>query len=105
MGSDYILPKYSFDKPFDIKMGGLCHKEEQRLSKGPIWYTDGSQTDNGSGAGIHEKLRDMISMSHWGNIPRFSRMKYMQYEPVFRRISGGATSVGASTFYLIARLP
>jgi hypothetical protein len=52
-----------------------------------------------------EKPQGMISMSHWGKIQRFSRMKYMQYEPVFRRISGGATSVGASTFYLIAKVP
>jgi hypothetical protein len=48
-----------------------------------------------------EELKDIISMSHWGNIPQSSR----QYEPVFSRILGGATLVSASTFYLIARLP
>jgi hypothetical protein len=32
-----------------------CHKEEHCLSKGLIWYTDGSTTGNGSGAGIHGK--------------------------------------------------
>jgi hypothetical protein len=57
MGSAYMLPKYSSDKPFDIQMDWeyWCHKEGQCLSKGLIWYTDGSKTDNGSGAGIHGK--------------------------------------------------
>jgi hypothetical protein len=59
MGSDYMLPKYSFEKPFDIKMDWeyWCHKEEQCLSKGHSWYTDGLKTDNGSGAGIHGRTQ------------------------------------------------
>jgi hypothetical protein len=66
MGSDYLLPIYSFEKPFDIQMNwkDWCHKEEQCLSKGLMWYTDGSKTDNGSGAGIHGKtLRHDIYVS------------------------------------------
>jgi hypothetical protein len=54
MGSDYMLPKYSFEKPFQIQVGweDWCHKEEQCLSKVLIWCTEGTKTDNGSGAGI-----------------------------------------------------
>jgi hypothetical protein len=57
MVSDYMLPKYSSDKPFYIQMDweDWCHKEEQCLSKRLTWYTDGSKTDNGSSAGIHGK--------------------------------------------------
>jgi hypothetical protein len=48
-----------------------CHKKEQCLSKGLIWYADFSKTDNGSSAGIHGKPQDMISVSHWGNYHDF----------------------------------
>jgi hypothetical protein len=35
MGSDYMLPKYSFEKPFDIQTDWevWCHKEEHRWVK------------------------------------------------------------------------
>jgi hypothetical protein len=87
MGSDYVLPKYSSEKQFDIQMDceHWCHKEEQCLSKGLIRYTDESKANYGSGAAIHGKSQDMISMSYWGNKPRFFRLKYVQQEPVFRR--------------------
>jgi hypothetical protein len=57
MDSDFILLKYSFEKPFDIQMDweDWCHKEQQNLSKGLIWYTDGSKNDKGSGSRIHGK--------------------------------------------------
>jgi ribonuclease HI len=59
MGSDYMLTKYSFEKPHNIQMDweDWFHKEQQCLSEGLTWYADGSKTDNGSGAGIHGKIQ------------------------------------------------
>jgi hypothetical protein len=80
MGSDYMLPKYSFDKPFDVKMDW----EDYVIRKSNVFQKALSGTQMGQKLTMAQvlefmkKLRDMISMSHWGNIPRFSRMKYMQ---------------------------
>jgi hypothetical protein len=45
-GRDYVLRKYSFEKPFDIQMDweDWCHKEEHCVSKDFICCTDGSKT-------------------------------------------------------------
>ncbi|KAL1446432.1 hypothetical protein WDU94_012296 [Cyamophila willieti] len=58
MGSDYMIAKTSFNKT--IKTGTnkpeieWAEKEKALISKGClVWYTDGSKTEEGSGAGIH----------------------------------------------------
>jgi ribonuclease HI len=55
MGSDRMLPKLTFDKPFKVLINWEEWKqmEQQCLTKGLVWYTDGSKTDTGTGAGIH----------------------------------------------------
>lgn len=52
MGSDYMMPKKSLEKPFDIEIipvgnTGVTPKQEI------VWYTDGSKTETGTGAGIY----------------------------------------------------
>jgi hypothetical protein len=107
MGSDYMLPKYSFDKPFDIQMDweDWCHKEKQCLSKCLIWYTDGLKTDNGSGTGIHGKTpRHDIHVSSGQYTTIFQAEIYAIGACVQENLRR-ATSVGTCIFYLIARLP
>jgi hypothetical protein len=55
MGSDHMIPKYSFEKPFDIQIDWKewSQKEKHCQPNSLIWYIDGSKTDSGEGAGIH----------------------------------------------------
>jgi hypothetical protein len=52
-----VLPKCSLEKTFDIQMDweDWCHKEELCLSKGLIWYSDGSKLTMDQGLKFMEK--------------------------------------------------
>jgi hypothetical protein len=106
MGSNYMLPKHSFQKPFDIQIDweDWCHKEEQCLSKGFIWYTDGSKTDNGSGAGIHGKTpRHDIYVSQGQNTTIFHAEIYAIGACIQENLRRGYLSKGIHI--LTVRLP
>lgn len=65
MGSDVMIPKFSYDKPFEVQLDWeeWRHQERQSWSNDLFWYTDGSKTDDGSGAGIYsEALKQNISL-------------------------------------------
>jgi hypothetical protein len=56
MGSDKVTPKYVYDKPFTIRISDRSEWKEgfQPDRKGGlIWYTDGSKTNKGTGAGVY----------------------------------------------------
>jgi hypothetical protein len=52
MGSDHRIPKYSFEKMFDIQIDWKewSQEENHRPSNSLIWYADASRTNSGAGA-------------------------------------------------------
>jgi hypothetical protein len=56
MGSDKMIPRSVYDKPFMIRFPNRSEWKEgfQPDRKGGlIWYTDGSKTNKGTGAGVY----------------------------------------------------
>lgn len=58
MISDYSLPEYHFEKPFQITISSReeWKDKETEITSGPeqlTWYTDGSKTEVGTGAGVY----------------------------------------------------
>jgi hypothetical protein len=56
MGSDKMLPRYAYHKPFEVK---FCDKFEWQNRFNPdnkgglVWYMDGSKANKGTGAGMY----------------------------------------------------
>jgi hypothetical protein len=51
-----MVKKHSFTRPFEVlidKMEGWNAGDYQITNGGLVWYTDGSRTKEGTGAGIH----------------------------------------------------
>uniref|UniRef100_T1I2I9 RNase H type-1 domain-containing protein n=1 Tax=Rhodnius prolixus TaxID=13249 RepID=T1I2I9_RHOPR len=44
--SDFMTPKYNFDKPFKVCIG-------DHVLGDSMWYTDGSKMEEGVGAGVY----------------------------------------------------
>jgi hypothetical protein len=67
MGSDKIIPKHVYDKPFMIRLPDRSEWKEgfQPDRKGRlIWYTDGSKTNKGTGARVYcDGTRRKLSFS------------------------------------------
>lgn len=54
MRSDIMTPKINTNKPFKTQLSWENKTEETLVQSGKlVWYTDGSKTDNGSGAGVY----------------------------------------------------
>jgi hypothetical protein len=56
MGPDKMIPKHVYDKPFMIRFPDSSEWKEgfQPDRKGAlIWYTHGSKTNKGTGAGVY----------------------------------------------------
>jgi hypothetical protein len=57
MGTDRMTPRYVFHKPFKVH---LSSKHEWQNGFNPdnkgglVWYTDGSKTNEGTGAGVYK---------------------------------------------------
>lgn len=77
MNSDKMTPKYHYHKPFTVRYPTYSEWDEEKGFKpkkpGLIWYTDGSKTDHGTGAGGH----------CWGTKTKFS-YSLGQYPTVFQ---------------------
>ena len=55
MRTDTVIPRYSFAKTFTVTYPDRSEwkrRNIQSLSKGPVWYTDGSKTSSGTGGGV-----------------------------------------------------
>ena len=67
MPSDYLIPTYNFHQNFQtyITSRNIWHEKQWKFKKNDvIWYTDGSKTDEGTGAGINGvKPEKSISIS------------------------------------------
>jgi hypothetical protein len=67
MGSNKMIPKHVYDKPFMIRFPDRSEWKEglQPDRKGGlIWYTDGAKTNKGTGAGVHcDGTRRKLSFS------------------------------------------
>jgi hypothetical protein len=56
MGSDRILPRYAFHKPFIVKFPDRCEWQNRfnpENNTGVVWYTDRSKISKGTGAGVY----------------------------------------------------
>jgi ribonuclease HI len=56
MGTDKIMPRYAFHKPFTVKLTNRIEWDRGLVpirQWGLIWYTDGSKTNEGTGAGLY----------------------------------------------------
>jgi hypothetical protein len=56
MGSVRMLPRYAYHKPFTVKFPDKCEWQNgfNPDNKGDlVWYTDGSKTNKGTGAGVY----------------------------------------------------
>ena len=55
MRTDTVIPRYSFAKKFTVTYPVRSEWKKQNiqsLSKGLVWYTDGSKTSSGTGGGV-----------------------------------------------------
>ena len=55
MRTDTVIPRYSFAKTFTVTYPDRSEwkrRNIQSLSKGTVWYTDGSKTSFGTGGGV-----------------------------------------------------
>jgi len=58
-----VIPRYSFAKTFtltDTDRSEWKRQNIQRLSKGPVWYTDGFKTSSGTGGGVFGDKTGMV---------------------------------------------
>lgn len=58
--TDHMVPKYTFNRNFGIEIND--RREWNSISskiRGSIWYTDGSKTDEGTGAGIFSETENV----------------------------------------------
>ena len=56
MGSDYMVPIFSFEESFQVDLTGHDKLRDDPCHPGCLmWYTDGSKSDHGTGAGVHGK--------------------------------------------------
>jgi hypothetical protein len=56
MGSDKMIPRHVYDKPFTIRLPDRNEWKERfqpDRKEALNWYTDGSKTNKGTGAGVH----------------------------------------------------
>jgi hypothetical protein len=76
MGTDRMTPRYVFHKPFKIHLSSR-HEWQNGFNPynkgGLVWYTDGSKTNEGTGAGVYR----WGSASVLGITHQYSRRKYI----------------------------
>jgi hypothetical protein len=56
MGSDRMLPRYAYHKPFTVKFPDKCEWQNgfnPDNKAGLVWYTDRSKTNKGTVAGVY----------------------------------------------------
>jgi hypothetical protein len=79
-GSDRILPRYVYHKPFTVKFPDKCEWQNgfnPDNKGGLVWYTDRLKTDKGTGADVYRWGSGRGTASALGSTPRYSRLKYM----------------------------
>jgi hypothetical protein len=55
-GSDRMVPRYAYHKPFTVKFPDKCEWQNgfnPNNKGGLVWYTEGSKTNKGTGAGMY----------------------------------------------------
>jgi hypothetical protein len=56
MGSERMILRYAYHKPFIVKFPDKCEWQNRfnpYNKEGLVWYTDGSKTNKGTGAGVY----------------------------------------------------
>jgi hypothetical protein len=50
-----MIPRYAYHKPCTVKFPVNCewHGFKPVFNRGPVWYTDGSKNNKGTGAGMY----------------------------------------------------
>jgi hypothetical protein len=68
IGSDKMISRHVHDKPFMIRFPDRSERKvefQPNRKGGLIWYTDGSKTNKGTGAGVYcHGTRRKLSFSH-----------------------------------------
>ena len=63
MRTDTVKPRYSFAKKFTVTYPDHSEWKRQNiqnLSKGPVWYTDGSKTSSGTEGGVFGGKTELV---------------------------------------------
>jgi Ribonuclease HI len=63
MRTDTVIPRYSFAKKFTViypDRSEWKRRNIQSLSKGPVWYTDGSKTSSGTGGCVFGGKTELV---------------------------------------------
>jgi hypothetical protein len=74
MGSDRMPLRYTFHKSFTVKFLDKCVQQNRfnpDHKRDLIWYTNGSNTNKGTGAGMYIRGRPSVL----GSTPWYSRLK------------------------------
>lgn len=76
-----MIPKHAYHKPFTVKFPNKYewHNRAESENKGDlVWYKDGSETNEGTGAEEHKwGLKRRYNFSVLVSTPQYSRQKYM----------------------------
>jgi hypothetical protein len=56
MGTDMMIPRYAYRKPFTVNFSDKCgwqNRFRPLIKGGLVWYTDESETNEGTAAGVY----------------------------------------------------
>jgi hypothetical protein len=104
MGTDKMIPTYAFHEPFTVKLPSRSEWDRGFVpiqQGGLIWYTDGSKTSEGTGAGVYVHCMRWKLTFSLGRYTTVFQVKYMLLKHVLMRILKGATVIGTFIFFLI----
>jgi hypothetical protein len=105
-GSDEIILRYVYDKPFTIRFPDRSERKEQfepDRKGGLTWYTDGSKT-KALELGCIAMVQGENLVLTLGSAVQYSRRKSMPLRHVQLRIYIGTIKIGTSTFYQTVKL-
>ncbi|VEN55699.1 unnamed protein product [Callosobruchus maculatus] len=77
---DHITPKYIFNKKFETIIRDRDFFEVNNLHREIVWYTDGTKTEQGTGAGIFgRRTRQSIPLGKYASIFQSEVYAILQY--------------------------
>jgi hypothetical protein len=106
-GSDKMILRHVYDKPFTIKFPGRSEWKEEfwpNRKGGLIWYTDGSETNKGTGAGCIAMVQGKNLVSALGSIQKNSKQKCMPLRHEQLKFQIGTIKTETSAFYQRVKL-
>jgi hypothetical protein len=103
MGTDTMIPRYAFHTPLTMKLTSRSEWDRGFVpirQGGLIWYTDGSKTNEGTGAGVYgHGMRRKFSFS-LGQYTTVFQAEVHAIKHVLMRILKGAIIIGTFVYSL-----